>query len=104
MADAACARIQSAQLSVTINWPVHIGSMASVCMPRHDHGAAETLVCHRGSVTDLCEVVMDSPNSNFQVIPTSCCLIIPVCCHYNGCTRESDFVGHLYCTLQRPHL
>lgn len=67
MADAACARIEPEQVFVTINWPVHIGRMADVCVPRHDHEAAETLVCHRGPVTELCEVAMHSPNSNFQV-------------------------------------
>ena len=80
MADAACARIDPAQVSVTINWPVHIGSMASVCAPHHNHEAAETLECHRGSVTDLCEIVMQSPNSNLQVriyqmLPHKSCLL-----------------------------
>lgn len=101
MADAACARIEPKQVYATINWPVHIGSMANVFVPHYGHAAAETLVCHRGSVTDLCEVAMQSPNSNFQVKLSSWVLfaatamVAPV---------ESALVGRLYCMLQRSHL
>lgn len=65
-------------VSVSINWPAQIGSMADVCVPQHDHEVVRPLVCHRGSVTDLCEVSLHKPNSNFQVkkyqmLPQNCC-------------------------------
>lgn len=55
------------QVSVSINWPVQTGSMVDVCVPQHDHEVFRSLVCHRGSVTELCEVTLHRPNSNFQV-------------------------------------
>lgn len=84
-------------MSIIINWPVHSGCMTDVCVPRRDHSTAEPLVCHRGSVTDLCQVLVQAP-TDFQVIQhksRSLILIVLVC---TECTSMAKLLQGL-CTM-----
>ena len=64
--DAAYVSVGPKQVSISVNWIVQSGSVAEVCVAHRDHSTAEPLVCHRGSVTDLCQILLQAP-SNFQV-------------------------------------
>ena len=53
--------IEPEHVQVGINWPAQSGCMAAVCA-RDQLTPTQPLVCERGSVTDLCELVVQSPD------------------------------------------
>lgn len=54
--------IEPEHVQVGINWSAQSGCMATVCA-RDQLTPTQPLVCERGSVTDLCELVVQSPDS-----------------------------------------
>ncbi|KAL3142009.1 hypothetical protein ABBQ32_004649 [Trebouxia sp. C0010 RCD-2024] len=72
LSDAAYVSVGSEQVSIIINWPVQSGCMADVCAPYCGHRTVEPLICHRGSVTNLCQLLLQS-SSDFQGICTIRC-------------------------------
>ncbi len=62
--------IEPEHVMISVNWPTQRGCIADICS-RDQQESTEPLVCERGSMVELCELLLQCPNS-LQVCTLHC--------------------------------